>query len=360
MAGDAPRRAHQLVGALHHGDAVGREVLAIRDHLRAAGLESEVFAGSAEPRVAAECRPLAEHAAADGEEAACIYHFSPGSPAGESARRARGPLALVYHNVTPARFFAPWSREAAALAAGAAAELASLAPRTRLALAHSRFSLADLEAAGFARRAALPFLHDTRGTGASSPVVRRLYVDGRTNVLTVGRVAPNKRLEDVLAVFAAFQRVVPRSRLLIVGETRLEAYTLALERLARERRLRDVVFAGHVEEDELRAFYEAADVYLSLSGHEGYGVPLVEAVLAGVPVVARAQGAVAETLAGAGVLVRDEPPAAVAELLAELAGGGPLREAVLAAQAALAARVRAVDPRAAVLEALAPVLEPGA
>jgi len=357
-AGGRVRRAHQVLGALHPGDAVGREALTIRGLLRAAGLESEIFAGFVDPRLGAEARPLREYAAPDGGGTACLYHFSPGSPAGRVALQAQGPLAVVYHNVTPARFFAGWSDESARLAARAGDELRELAPHASLGLAKSAFSRRDLEAAGFAASAVLPFVHDPVRPSTRSPVFERLYADGRRHVLGVGRLAPNKRLEDVLRAFALLQRgPVPRSRLLLVGDDGLRAYADALRDLARSLRLRDVVFCGRVEEDELRSAYALADVLVSLSEHEGYGVPLVEAMLAGVPVVAYDAGAVAETMAGAGVLLRDKSPEIVAGVVERLLADESLRAAVLATQERVAVRVRATDFRALVLDALAPVLE---
>jgi glycosyltransferase involved in cell wall biosynthesis len=351
-------RAHQVVGALHPGDAVGKEALAIRGHLRGAGLQSEIFAGFVDPRLGTEARPLGDYAREDGEDAACLYHFSPGSPAGRVALEAKASLVVVYHNVTPARFFAGWSDESVRLALGAESELAELAPRTVLAVAKSTFSLRDLEAAGFAARARLPFVHDTGPPPAPSPVFARLYADGRTHVLAVGRLAPNKRIEDLLRAFALLQRgPVPRSRLLLVGDDGLHAYAAALRGLARELRLRDVVFCGRVDEDELRAAYALADVLVSLSEHEGYGVPLAEAMLAGVPVVAYDAGAVAETMGGAGVLLAEKRPELVAGVVESLLRDRALRASVLAGQEKVAARIRATDYSTLVLGALAPVLE---
>jgi glycosyltransferase involved in cell wall biosynthesis len=193
-----------------------------------------------------------------------------------------------------------------------------------------------------------------------SPVFERLYGDGRTHVLAVSRLAPNKRLEDVLRAFALLQRgPVPRSRLLLVGDDGLHAYADALRRLAGGLRLRDVVFCGHVEEDELRSAYRLADVLVSLSEHEGYGVPLVEAMLAGVPVVAYDAGAVAETMDGAGVLLGEKRPELVAGVIERLVGDTAFRAAGLAGQEKVAARVRATDFGARVLGALAPVLGEG-
>ena len=171
-----PRAVHQVLGALHPGDAVGNEALVIRRHLRAAGHSSDIFAGWTDPRLDDEARPLREFEAADGPATVCLYHFSPGSPAGRAALAAAGRLVLVYHNVTPSRFFAGWSDGAARLAARAKGELGELAPRTALALAKSTFSLGDLEAAGFPRVGRLPYVHDAGRPGPASAVSRRTSV----------------------------------------------------------------------------------------------------------------------------------------------------------------------------------------
>ncbi len=354
----ACRAVHQLLGALHEGDAVGREALTIRRILRAAGLESEIIAGRVDPSLAGDARPLRELPSLDGPASAWVYHFSPGSPATAAALSLRGPLALAYHNVTPARFFEGWSPEMARLALCAEGELRALSSRTRLALAKSTFSLRDLEQAGFVRCAVLGFVHDLGERAPASPVLGRLYGDGRANLLSVGRLVPNKRIEDVLSAFAVLQRgLVPRSRLLLVGSRGLEAYALALERRARELRLEQVVFLGKVGEDELRACYQLASVYLSLSEHEGYGVPLVEAMLAGVPVVARDAGAVSETLGGAGVLLGDVRPPFVAGVVERLLRDQATRASVLAGQRRVADRIRSTDFQALLLGALASLLE---
>jgi len=244
------------------------------------------------------------------------------------------------------------------LAARAEPELRELAGHASLGLAKSTFSRRDLEGAGFVACSVLPFVHDPGRRVPPSPVFERLYADGRTHVLAVGRLAPNKRLEDVLRAFALLQRgPVPRSRLLLVGDDGIRAYSDALRGLARALRLRDVVFCGRVDDDELRSAYGLADALVSLSEHEGYGVPLVEAMLAGVPVVAFDAGATAETMDGAGVLLGDKRPELVAGVIESLVRDPALRRAVLAGQERVAARVRATDYGALVASALAPVLE---
>ena len=180
---------------------------------------------------------------------------------------------------------------------------------------------------------------------APNPVRRRLYEDGRTNILYVGRVAQNKRPDDLVRLASYWKRFIsPDVRLLLVGLHPRRAtghgiplrrhYLDALVAFAYEEGLtpEEVVFTGHVEHDDLLACYAAADLFVSMSEHEGFGVPFLEAMLMGVPVLARDAAAVTFTLGGAGLAFRGDSTAEVAEtgrLVIEDAG---LRARILAGQ----------------------------
>ena len=194
---------------------------------------------------------------------------------------------VIYHNITPAHFFLGFHPHLAGLCHHGRRELAAFAARTELALGDSEFNRQELEQAGFARTAVLPIVLDlSLYERPPSPVVRRLYDDGRTNVLFVGRIIPNKKIDDLVRSFAVFQKwVKPHSRLLLVGDHRgFERYFDRLQELVRELRVDEVVFTGQVDDDELYAYYRLADVFLCLSEHEGFGVPLQEAMHFGLPV----------------------------------------------------------------------------
>ncbi len=354
------RAVHQLLGALHAGDAVGHEALVIRDALRGAGHPSEIFAGFIDPELTAQARPLADYASASGPETVCLFHFAPGSPATRLALGVCERLALVFHNLTPPEFLAPFAKDVARAHVLGLGQLRAFASRASLALAHSDFSRRDLVRAGFAERArVLPFAVDLdEKRVAPAPVVRTLFGDGHTNLLFVGRIAPNKRIEDLLRVFAAYRRLAgERNRLLLVGHTAgFPGYLQSLHALRRELRLEDVLFTGHVNDAELQAYYSVAAAFVCLSEHEGFGVPLVEAMLRDVPVLAFDAAAVAETLQGGGVLLRDKRPALVAELLHEILTQPTLREAVLVTQRRAAKRWRSVDFKERLLAELRPLV----
>jgi glycosyltransferase involved in cell wall biosynthesis len=351
---------HQVLAALSYGDAISTEALAIQGHLRAAGHASLIFAEQVHPRMAHLCRPLWEYEEAARPETVCLYHFSIGSAAGRLAFHAPHRLVCIYHNITPARFFVGTHPHLAGLCHHGRRELRSFAPRAELGLGDSEFNRAELQEAGFARTAVLPIVLDLRAYEApGSSVVRRLYEDGRTNLLFVGRIIPNKKIDDLVRVFAYYQRHLdPRSRLLLVGDHRgQERYFDRLQELVRALRVEEVVFAGHVDDDELRAYYRLAHVFLCLSEHEGYCVPLVEAMLFGLPVVAYDAGAVRETLGGGGVLLTAKPVDEVAGLVHALATDPRFREAVRAGQARAVDALRARDFGAILAARLRPVLE---
>jgi L-malate glycosyltransferase len=361
LTSSAPRRVHQLLAALSYGDAIGNEALAIQRHLRAAGFESDIFAEGVHPRMAHLARPLWEYRQVSGPDTVCIFHFSIGSAAGRLIFHAPDRLVAIYHNITPAHFFLGFHPHLAGLCYHGRRELEGFAPRVELGLGDSEYNRRELEAAGFARTAVLPIVLDLdKYTGAASRVSARLYDDARTNIAFVGRIIPNKKIDDLIRVFAVYQKAFnPRSRLLLVGDYRgHERYFDRLQEMVRELRLDEVVFTGHVDDDDLLAYYRAADLFLCLSEHEGFCVPLQEAMALGIPVIAYDAGAVKETLHGGGILIEGQkPPEAVAALVDTVLTRSDVRSAVLASQARAVDELRRTDFRALLLDRLAPVLQ---
>ena len=360
---ERPRRVHQLLAALAYGDAISNEALAIQRHLRAAGFESDIFAEHVHPRMAHLARPLTDYGEVSSPETVCLFHFSIGSAAARLIHGAPDRLVSIYHNITPAEWFVDFHPHLAGLCYHGRRELAAFAARTELALGDSEYNRRELEAAGYQRTGVLPIVLDLASYRApASPVVRRLYDDGRTNIVFVGRIIPNKKIDDLIRVFAVYQKVFDRnSRLLLVGDHRgHEKYYDRLQELARARNAEEVVFTGQVDDDDLRACYASADLFLCLSEHEGFCVPLLEAMAFGVPVIAYDTGAVRETLRGGGVLLRDKAPADVAALAHRVLTDAALRARVLETQERAMAEVRAIDFGALLLERLAPVLQSSA
>lgn len=342
-----PRAIHQVLAALAYGDAIGNEALAIRSHLRARGFESDIFAEKVHAKMASLARPLSEYEAAARGDNLCLFHFSIGSAASSLVYHRKDPLVCVYHNITPAGFFFPFHAHLARLCHHGKRELIAFAPRCVLGLGDSEFNRRELEAAGFKPTGVLPIVMDwSRYDHEPSPVMlRRLEGFEGPTILFVGRIVPNKKIEDILTSFAAFQRHHRKeSRLLLMGDTTgHERYLRRLLELVHSLRLRNVIFTGQVSQADLIAGYRSAQAFLGLSEHEGFCVPLLEAMHFGLPVLAYDAAAVSETLAGSGVLLETKDPLVVAEALGLVLPDGAFRQAVLESQAVTLAAAKAVD-----------------
>ena len=300
------------------------------------GHDSEIFALAVDDDLRHDIRPFADSASQSGD--VTIFHFALPSPMSAAFAALPHGRVLQYHNVTPARFFAPTRRHC------------SGSPRSRVKswqawrlqriwrleiLAYNRQELDEL---GFTRTAVMPIAVDTdRLTSAPrQPVLEEILDDGLVNFLFVGRIAPNKKIEDHIKLAEQYKRYIDAYyRFIFVGRYDVVPRYYAAIRglLADYQMLEDrFIFTGPVHDAELAAYYRASSVYVSLSEHEGFCVPLVEAMAMDVPVLAYSAAAVPDTLGGAGVQFAPKDLEYVAELLGMLAFEESPREEVLAGQ----------------------------
>jgi glycosyltransferase involved in cell wall biosynthesis len=327
---------NQWLPAAHRGDAVGDSARRVRDMLRELGHASDIFALTIDADMHGEARPFADPASSAGD--ATIYHFAVPSPMSAAFRSLGGRRILQYHNVTPPHFFAPYDPGIFRITALARTELATLAGSADLALGDSDYNRRELADLGFADTAVMPIAVDTGRLTTAPPVpaLERVLGDGLTNFLFVGRIVPNKRIEDIVRLAEQFKRYIDaRYRFIFVGRTDgVPRYYAAVRALIdRYEMLPDrFVFAGSVSDAELAAYYRHASVYLSMSEHEGFCVPLVEAMAMDVPIMAYASTAVPETLGGAGVVFEPKDMEYAAELLGQLAFDPVMRERVISGQ----------------------------
>jgi L-malate glycosyltransferase len=337
---------HQVLASLGYGDAIGHEVLGIQRVLRAAGYESEIFVETADPRLEDLTIDFRELVHASHPDNILIHHFSLGSKASRIAYALPDRMAIVYHNITPSEFFVDIHRMLVRQCYHGRRELAAYVDRCDLALGDSEFNRQELEAAGFAATGVLPVVPDfSHLDGPANDLIARQFDDEWTNVLFVGRIVPNKKIENLIRFFAAYKRRYnPRARLLIVGSYGgFERYLIMLQHLVAQLGVQDVHFLGQVSNGELTAFYGVADLFLCASEHEGFCVPLMEAFYARIPVLALARTAVPATMDGGGVLYENPDPAEVATLMDIVAGDHALQERILASQDAALDRMRAKD-----------------
>jgi glycosyltransferase involved in cell wall biosynthesis len=332
-------RIDQFLPTFAAHDAIGTHVLQARRALRHAGFESDIWAEDVHPPLQREAGDYRTYPPAPSSRADVIlYHASTDSSMVSVLAARREALVIDYHNITPARYFARWEPVAAASMERARAELRQLAPVTVLALADSPFNQAELVEVGYRRTSVSPLLVDYQrydGPADARALVRleRRRASGGARWLFVGRLAPNKCQHDVIGAFAAYRRLFDaRARLTLVGGMTSRLYFRSLRRLAEELDLGDSIeLVDAVPFGELLAYYRTSDIFVCLSEHEGFCIPIVEALHLGLPVVAFRAAAVPDTVAGGGVLIDDKDPLMVACAVDRVLSDATLRAALIRA-----------------------------
>jgi len=331
---------HQFLSTFAGRDAIGMHTLRVRKLLRDAGFESDIYALDTHDDVRAEAldpRTFRERVRG-AVDPWILYHFSIGSPLFDFVRGLDVPLALDYHNITDAKYFWRWEPRAATTMMEGRRQLALAAPAVRFALADSEFNERELVELHCPRTAVAPILIDFADYDrAPDPALlarrNRTRAQGGADWLTVGRVAPNKCQHDVLLAFAVYRRIHdPRARLTFVGGQSAGLYWRALHTLAEDLDVADAVtFADTVSHAELLAYYRTSDVFVLLSEHEGFNVPVLEAMHFDVPVIAYASSAVPDTVGDGGLLLTDKDPVVVATAVDRLRSDESLRRTLVAA-----------------------------
>jgi glycosyltransferase involved in cell wall biosynthesis len=328
----------QWVPAAHRLDAVGDSARRMRSVFRALGHESDLYALTIDDDLRGDVLPWSEAATRNAD--VTIYHYALPSPLSAPFARLDSARVLLYHNVTPAHFFAPFDAGVFKLARAGREELATLVGVPDLALGVSEFNRAELESMGFERTGVLPLAIDLeRLTRAPDrPAIRKMLTDDWANILFVGRIVPNKKIEDHIFLAEHYKRYVDaRYRFIFVGrQDAMPAYYAMIRGLIDRFQMRPerFVFTGPLHDEELAAVYRSSHAYVSLSEHEGFCAPLVEAMAMDVPILAYAAGAVPETLGGAGLMFSPKDYEPAAELLGQVIYDESLRSRVLEGQRA--------------------------
>lgn len=331
----SPTTIHQLVAGFATGDAISHEALALRDICREAGFASEIYAPA--DRIAADaigtCHPLVEYQPNANDS--IIFHYSITSPATTAFRTSPARKILIYHNITPPEFFTPFDTSVAGQLTAARQELKEILGHADAVWADSAFNAAEIKALGFPNAKVFPLLFRPDGQDIPpDPAILAKFNVPMKNILFVGRIAPNKCIEELITAFAWFHKnIEPQSRLLIVGSDRsAPTYYAMLKMYAAELGLDTVFFERFASPAGLSAYYQVADIFATTSRHEGYCLPLVEAMYKGIPVIARQTGGTPEAMGNAGVLFEDLRAEELAELLGLACYDAPFRQSIIESQ----------------------------
>ena len=316
----------QFVPTLEPG-AVGAHTLMVREVLRAAGHTSDIFASEIDPAWSEQGAHLLRDARSRTD--VVVYQMAIGSIVADAVLARSDPIVVNHHNLTPMRYITGWQPVAAHGVVWGRGQLREFATRARLGIADSTYNEHDLMESGFARTTVVPILLDL--ASLDHEPVTAPQRSAAVTWLFVGRLAPNKAQHDIVKAFAAYRQFHNAdAHLHLVGGGREDGYARTLARFIHALDLDDsVTVTGGVSAAELAAQYRAADVFVVCSEHEGFCVPLLEAMHYGVPIVAYATTAVPETLGEAGLLLDVKDPCTVAAAVDRVVRDDALRRQLI-------------------------------
>jgi len=300
---------NQFVPSVHYYDAVGSTALLMDQFFRSLGLTSKIYALYRDPALADkvtlyrdECKPAVQ-------DDINILHFALPSPLTEFFLNCGGKRVIIYHNITPPHYFRGFQEELVDFTAQGLDEIKLLKKIDPITIAYSDFSAADLSALGFKQPRVLPFLINwDRYNEPENPVLARILDDGWTNLLFVGRLVPNKKQDDLIRLLVTYRKVFhKKTRLLLVGKGREgEKYLFCINEMLAELGNPPVILGGRVTLSELITYYNHAHAFVCMSEHEGFCVPLVEAMYFKLPIIAYNSSAIPNTLGETGILLNSK------------------------------------------------------
>lgn len=329
-------RVIQLLPTLSFGDAIGNDTLALKEAIARMGFRSEVYAENIDKRLPADSAKNVDKLKNLAADDVILYHKSTGTDLTFRFSEMKCRKIMIYHNITPAEFFRPYSNSAAALSEYGYEGVKFLSDKVDYCMAVSSYNREDLLKMGYkclidVRPILIRF--DDYKQSPDEMTVKK-YSDGKTNLVFVGRISPNKKQEDVIRAFYCYKRLNPNSRLILVGSySGMENYFERLRKYAAALGLEDdVIFTGHIKFSEILAYYRLADVFVCMSAHEGFCVPVVEAMFFDVPVIALASSALPDTMGGSGILLPDSDPAFAAGVIDRVVRDKALRSHIIEGQ----------------------------
>lgn len=324
---------HQFLTGATQGDAITDQAFVIRRWLREMGFDSHIYALHVHSGIQHEVRPLTTYRSSK-KETWGIYHHSIGSELVAFLQNHALRLILIHHNVTPPQFFAGVDPAWVERAQQGQQQLRMICGQTDLALADSEFNELDLREAGYEETAVLPItLPENQYALPLNQQLANELQQQKPNLLFVGRFATNKRQEDLVKLLYYYHRIRPEARLILVGDRWTIGYDKWVERLAADLGLAShVILTGKVSQQDMVTYYKTADLYVSMSEHEGFGKPLIESMYLELPVLAFASTSVPYTLGQAGVLFHQKDYERLAELVDILVTDQPLRQRIITRQ----------------------------
>lgn len=328
-------RIIQLSSTISRGDAVSNDILAFQNAFVKMGFAAPIYTEVLPKGAGWENVQDINQLHGLSKNDVVLYHHATGTSLSNRFAKLPCKKVLVYHNVTPPAFFAPYDENAEKSCRWGLENIVEMQPYVDCCIADSEFNKSELQQAGYKTPISVcPILvpFSDYEQPPDQELLKKLQ-DGKKNIVFVGRVAPNKKFEDIIAAFAEYKKTHNDARLFLVGSYDENGkYFNFLKQVVRDHDVSDVYFSGHISFAKILAFYRSAHLFLCMSEHEGFCVPLIEAMYFDVPIVAFGSTAIPETLGGAGVLLKEKTPTVVVQAMEQVLENKRYREQILKRQ----------------------------
>lgn len=349
----------QVLPTIISGDGVSQNAIEIDSLLREAGFNTRIYADniyfSCLRRNIFSFEKFPKTSKAD----IIIYHLSIGSTITDQLMNAEGKLIICYHNITPSHWFAEYDKVMEAQCEAGRQDMLVLVKKAAFCLADSEFNAKELQE--IKCKCPVKVLPILINFGKFDRIQnRRDFCDQNNHkILFTGRIVPNKKIEDIIRLFSVFQKLYEReAELYLVGSYENDSkYYRKLIKYIDMLEVKNIKFFGHVSDHQLNMLYSQANIYLSLSEHEGFCIPLLEAMHFCIPVLAYDSGAVSETMRGAGVLLNTKEPLIVAGIIGRIFRDSRLRKKIIDEQLIRLEEFKKINKKEILLQAIKSVLE---
>ena len=328
------KSVHQFHSHSGYGDAITNSMLFIREMLRSLGFVSEIFVQFMDPTLSDRLSLLADYS--EHADQVLLVHHSCGIDIQDEILALKDKKILVYHNITPPEFFPPGSMMRASCKKGLR-QTRTYRTHVQATIADSEFNAMQLLELGFENTEVIPLLLDM---DRISQHRYNMAIAGSKSdeftMLFVGRILPHKCQHELVEAFGEFvNRWEGQARLVLVGSHDGDLagyYGKVLQTVEANSLGSRVKLTGQVDDSDLYGWYRAADLFVCLSEHEGFCVPLLESMVFDVPILGYRSAAVPFTLNNAGYMIDRKTPVAVADAMLDIASNHGLRETVIETQ----------------------------
>ena len=337
---------HQLNAGFALGDAISSETLILQRLLKELGYSSKIYVDRDHDgdKTNTLCQDYLDMP--NNPNDILIHHYGGKTPVLDSFKNFPGKKIIIYHNITPSHYFEGYNDSLAKGLKEARDNLPEVCSGADASWAVSEFNAEELRSAGVQNVQVFPLLFDAeqfemKDSGKDAITATEHFVD----FLFVGRVVPNKNIENLLHAFTLYnQGINQKSRLFIIGsEYSCPRYFNMLQLLRADMSCQHIHFQRFIPDEFINSYYRQCDAFITCSEHEGYCLPLIEAMYKGLPVIAPANGGMPEAMGDAGVIYEDLNAHQLAALMHKVTSDKALESEILESQATRIQRLKNRD-----------------